>query len=103
MTNLHLRSTAPRTVRYIFCGILLHGTLSLAPRQQNQVIARAQSSSKQGTLTKTQKVANPLNDLLDEARRDMDENNFEAAISPLQKVIADQPEFADAHFQLGYV
>ncbi|HUE55491.1 MAG TPA: tetratricopeptide repeat protein [Candidatus Udaeobacter sp.] len=103
MTYSLLRSTAPRTVRYIFCGILLHGALSLAPLRQNQVIAGAQSSSKQGALTKTQKVANPLNDLLDEARRDIDENNFEAAVSPLQKVIADQPEFAYAHFQLAYV
>ena len=55
------------------------------------------------TQSKTQKVANPLNDLLDEAQRDIDKNDFEAAIAPLQKVIADQPEFAYAHFQLAYV
>src|SRR6267143_1928366 len=55
------------------------------------------------TQTKTQKLANPLNDLLDEAQRDIDNKNFEAAIAPLQKVIADQPEFAYAHFQLAYV
>jgi tetratricopeptide (TPR) repeat protein len=102
MTYSHRCSTAPRTVRYVLCGILLHGAHSLAPLQQNQVSAWAQSSSK-GTLTKRQKLANPLNDLLDEARRDIDENNFEAAISPLEKVIADQPEFAYAHFQLAYV
>jgi len=41
--------------------------------------------------------------LLEEARRDIDKSNFEAAIAPLQKVIADQPEFAYAHFQLAYV
>jgi len=46
---------------------------------------------------------NPVNDLLEEARRDIDKSNFEAAIAPLQKVIADQPEFAYAHFQLAYV
>ncbi len=40
---------------------------------------------------------------LEEARRDIDKSNFEAAIAPLQKVIADQPEFAYAHFQLAYV
>ncbi len=32
-----------------------------------------------------------------------DQSNFEAAIAPLQKVIADQPGFAYAHFQLAYV
>jgi len=53
--------------------------------------------------SKTQKVANPLNDLLEEAQRDIDKSNFEAAIAPLQKVIAEQPEFAYAHFQLAYV
>jgi len=41
--------------------------------------------------------------LLEEAQRDIDKSNFEAAIAPLQKVIADQPEFAYAHFQLAYV
>ena len=52
---------------------------------------------------KPQKLANPLNDLLDEARRDIDANRFEAAVAPLQKVIAEQPDFAYAHFQLAYV
>jgi Flp pilus assembly protein TadD len=64
----------------------------------------AQSSApKPGSQTKIQKVANPLNDLLREAQLAIDNNNFEAAIAPLQKVIADQPEFAYAHFQLAYV
>jgi Flp pilus assembly protein TadD len=67
------------------------------------LFARAQASPKPGTQSKSQKIANPLNDLLDEARRDMDSSHFEAAVSPLQKVIADQPEFAYAHFQLAYV
>jgi Flp pilus assembly protein TadD len=54
-------------------------------------------------LSKVQKIANPLNDLLEEAQRDIDQSNFQAAITPLQKVIAEQPEFAYAHFQLAYV
>jgi Flp pilus assembly protein TadD len=62
-----------------------------------------QAKPKPATQTKTQKLANPLNDLLDEAKRDIDKNEFEAAIVPLQKVIAEEPEFAYAHFQLGYV
>jgi tetratricopeptide (TPR) repeat protein len=49
------------------------------------------------------KVANPLNELLDEAKRDIDRNDFEAAIAPLQKVIAEEPNTAYAHFQLAYV
>jgi tetratricopeptide (TPR) repeat protein len=53
--------------------------------------------------TRKQKLANPLNELLDEAQRDITEKNFTAAIEPLQKFIAQQPDFAYAHFQLAYV
>jgi tetratricopeptide (TPR) repeat protein len=66
-------------------------------------VVHDQAKAKPPTQTKTQKLANPLNDLLDEAKRDIDKNEFEAAIGPLQKVIAEEPEFAYAHFQLGYV
>ncbi|HEX8764405.1 MAG TPA: tetratricopeptide repeat protein, partial [Candidatus Acidoferrum sp.] len=52
---------------------------------------------------KTQKLANPLNDLLDEAQRDIDQKQFEAAITPLQKVLEEEPNFAYGHFQLAYV
>src|SRR5213075_2713857 len=89
MKLAHLRSIAIRTLLYGFC------------------IAGAQSSStpkpSADTISKSQKVANPLNDLLEEAQRDIDKNNFADAIAPLQKVIAEQPEFAYAHFQLAYV
>jgi Flp pilus assembly protein TadD len=64
--------------------------------------ALPQSGAKQSTQARPQKIANPLNDLLDEAQRDVDANNFEAAITPLQKLIAEKPEIAFAHFQLGY-
>jgi superkiller protein 3 len=52
--------------------------------------------------SRTQKLANPLNDLLDEAQKDIDSNQFEAALTPLQKFIAEKPEIAWAHFQLAY-
>jgi tetratricopeptide (TPR) repeat protein len=65
--------------------------------------APQQSPSAKTQSSKSQKIANPLNDLLDEARRAIDANNFEAAIAPLRKVIADQPNYAYAHFQLAYV
>ncbi|HYL64424.1 MAG TPA: tetratricopeptide repeat protein [Candidatus Methylomirabilis sp.] len=52
--------------------------------------------------TRTQKVANPLNDLLAEAQHDIDTRQFDAAIAPLQKILAEKPDLAYAHFQLGY-
>ena len=51
---------------------------------------------------KTQRLANPLNDLLDDARQAIDRQDFAAAIAPLQKILAEQPDFAFAHFQLAY-
>ena len=56
----------------------------------------------QGAHGTKQKIANPLNDLLDEARRDIDKQDFQAAIAPLQKFLAEKDDFAYAHFQLGY-
>ncbi len=52
--------------------------------------------------TSTQKVRNPLNDLLDEAQAALDKNDYNAAIPPLQKFIAEKPDVAYAHFQLAY-
>lgn len=59
--------------------------------------------STQGAATKKEKVANPLNELLDEAKRDIDTKDFNAAIDPLQKFIAQQPDVAYGHFELAYV
>ena len=66
-------------------------------------VAALVTSATYAQSSKSQKVANPLNELLDEAKRAIDTNHFEAAVAPLQKVIADQPDFAYAHFQLAYV
>ena len=55
------------------------------------------------TVTKKQKIANPLNELLQEAQRDIEKKDFAAAIDPLQKFIAAQPDVAYGHFQLAYV
>ena len=60
---------------------------------------RAQTPTPKGT---KQKVANPLNDLLEEARKDIDGQKFQAAIEPLQKFLAEKDDFAYAHFELGY-
>jgi Flp pilus assembly protein TadD len=64
--------------------------------------AQSTSQKKTDTQSRQQKLANPLNDLLDEAQRDIDANNFEAALVPLKKFIAEKPEVAYAHFQMGY-
>jgi Flp pilus assembly protein TadD len=114
MKLAHLRSRAIRSrpcipyfVFFFFVGAqhsLGYAWDKAAPPLGNQSSVSAQSSKSMPAMqSKTQKLANPLNDLLDEAQRDIDTKNFEAAIAPLQKVIADQPEFAYAHFQLAYV
>ena len=114
MKHAHLPSIAVRSLAYAICGLFFAGAqypsaslrTSAAPLQTNQLASRAQSSSKEAaksTQSKIQRVANPLNDLLDEAQRHIDKNEFEAAVSPLQKVVAEQPGFAYAHFQLAYV
>ena len=91
-------------IRTLLCGVGLVVAEHAAPLLGNQSSPDAQSTKpKPAAQSKSQKVANPLNDLLEEAQRDIDQSNFEAAIAPLQKVIADQPEFAYAHFQLAYV
>src|SRR5260370_4919436 len=102
MKCFHFRSIG---IPILTCGLWLAGVLPGALLQSTQSPANVQSSCKPkpDKQSRIQKVANPLNDLLDEAQRDIDNRNFESAIAPLQKVIADQPEFAYAHFQLAYV
>ena len=56
----------------------------------------------QSAQSQKQKLSNPLNDLLDEAQHAIDKNDFEAAIPPLQKFLAEKPDVAYAHFQLAY-
>src|SRR5882672_4209952 len=96
---------ASRTHRCTLSIVFFLGAQHAAPLLGDTLIAFAQASPKQKTAaqSKSQRVVNPLNDLLDEAKRDIDKNEFEAAITPLQKVIAEQPDSADAHFQLAYV
>jgi len=101
MKPADFRSIAIRT---LLCGLCIVVAQHAAPLLGNQSSPNAQSTKpKPAVQSKVQKVANPLNDLLEEAQRDIDQSNFEAAIAPLQKVIADQPGFAYAHFQLAYV
>jgi tetratricopeptide (TPR) repeat protein len=103
MKCFHFRSIA---MGILSCGVCASGAQPAAAGALlgNQSSPSAQSSKpKPAAQSKVQKVANPLNDLLDEAQRDIDKSNFEEAIAPLQKVIAEQPDSAYAHFQLAYV
>ena len=115
MTLSHL---AGRTTLTLACGLsallIVGAQRSLAettrdaaePRWDDPFItsqSQASTKVKSGSQSKTQKLANPLNDLLDEAQRDIDQKQFEAAVTPLQKVLAEEPDFAYGHFQLAYV
>jgi Flp pilus assembly protein TadD len=85
-----------------FVGVAFAAQAAPCFRGQLAPSARSASAAKQQTQSRQQKVSNPLNDLLDEAQRNIDASNFEAALTPLQKFIAEKPEVAFAHFQLGY-
>ena len=89
----------PRAVLCFFLFFLLGVVSQLAGGWWT---AAAQSASSRPAQSRTQKIANPLNDLLDEAQHDIDTNQFEAAITPLQKFIGEKPNVAFAHFQLAY-
>ena len=96
------RVLALRTTRKTYIAVLvLAGAQSLALGIQPS--AHAQSSAKPPAQGKTQKLANPLNDYLDEAQKSIDKNDFASAVSPLEKFIAEKPDVAFAHFQLAYV
>lgn len=81
-----------------FCAALV-APVSLLAQAQAKPAAKPSPSS-QGT---RRVVNNPLNDLLDQARAAIERNDFQAALEPLQKFLAQKDDFAYAHFQLGYV
>jgi Flp pilus assembly protein TadD len=74
----------------LLLAVLCFSTSTALPAQSQQAPASKQ------------KVRNPLNDLLDEAQAALDKNDYNAAIPLLQKFIAEEPDVAYAHFQLGY-
>src|SRR6266571_1482284 len=104
MKRVHLCSITVRIFPVVVFGLFFAGVEHAAPALGNKPSGNSQSPNpKPGLQSKVQKLANPLNDLLAEAQQDIDKSNFEAAVAPLQKVIAEQPDFAYAHFQLAYV
>lgn len=104
MPSIFLKNTL-RIGTCVLGGFFFAEAQQAAPLRDDASEPHAQSTekSKSSGQSTRQKLANPLNDLLDEAQRDIDQNQFEAAITPLQKVLTDQPDFAYGHFQLAYV
>ena len=82
-------------------GLLYSGVLAPAA-DLNALQSAPEKSPNISGQTKPQKLRNPLNDLLDEAQADLDKNDFDAAIIPLQKFLAEKPDVAFVHFQLAY-
>jgi tetratricopeptide (TPR) repeat protein len=65
--------------------------------------ARAQSQRSAPTKpSPSRETEDPLAPLLKQAQEAMDKMDFEAALEPLQKYIAQRPDDPYAHFQLGY-
>jgi Flp pilus assembly protein TadD len=93
-------SVAVFLVRAAICLVMAQ---SLSLLLYKPSLARPRSAFPESQQSKSQKLANPLNDLLDEAQRNIDKNDFEAAIPPLQKFLAEKPDVAYGHFQLAYV
>ncbi len=88
--------------------LLASAVWCVSPNISSEAVARpqnppAQNPPSRNPQTRTEKIVNPLNDLLDEAQRDIDKKDFAGAIEPLQKVIAEEPSIAFPHFQLAYV
>jgi len=94
-----MRKRCERRLAFTFLVSLFTVTPSAFPAASFQQTQNPSGKPPQG---KIQKVQNPLNDLLDEAQAALDKNNFEAAIAPLQKFLAEKPDVAFAHFQLAY-
>ena len=94
----------PKSAIGIIVLTIIAGTAGLLPSAR-ALEQSATGHHSQGTAVGEQreKVANPLNDLLDEAQRDIEKKDFAAAIGPLQKFIAEQPDVAYGHFELAYV
>jgi Flp pilus assembly protein TadD len=90
----------------VFSAALISAPLSLCcaeslnSRLSQSSIVQEKSKPPQGT---RRVVSNPLNELLEQARAAIDRNDFQAALDPLKKFLAEKDDFAYAHFQLGYV
>lgn len=101
MTRFPWMDAAALPLRAFLIAALV-GARYIAPTPSAASTLSPQSAPKESSQTRTQKISNPLNDLLAEAQHDIDNNQFEAAVTALDKVVAEKPDIAWAHFQLGY-
>ncbi len=92
----------PACRRAIAAFVLLVGAQHVVPHLGSRLIANAQSPSSAAPKSRRETIHNPLNDYLDEAQKDIEKGDFNGAITPLQKFIAEKPDVAYAHFQLAY-
>lgn len=83
-------------------SLLASAFLALRLLLPSPACAQNTPAEKQRPATR-RKAPNPINELLEEAQRAIDRKDFAAALAPLEKVTADQPDFAYGFFQLGYV
>jgi superkiller protein 3 len=104
------RALLIRFVLFIFCVSAIFATtaFSLCADALSSGGQNSSNETEKGTVgavagSRREKVANPLNDLLQEAQRDIEKKDFSAAIDPLQKFIAAEPDVAYGHFELAYV
>lgn len=93
--------SASRRRRFAFWSFAIANGFFLSNPTHAAATARAATGA-HPEQAKATKIANPLNDLLNDAQHAIDTNNFEGAIPPLQKFIAEKPDVAYAHFQLAY-
>jgi len=93
------RTRSHKTVRH-FHGmlavllLLAPGALHAQPQQKKPAKPKVSAGSKN--------AEDPLALLLQQAVQSIDKMDFAAALDPLQKYIAERPNDAYAHFQLGY-
>jgi len=93
---------SPCIVAFAAAGILFPDCAAAHTPPPPLFPLQSQDAPNKPAQAKTQKLRNPLNDLLDEAQADLDKNEFEAALIPLQKFLAEKPDVAFVHFQLAY-
>jgi len=86
-----------RGISIIACVVAVVSICRQAKVQAQQPRTPSSSSAR-----KPHKVANPLNDLLDQAQAAMDRNDYRAAVETLNKFVSEKPDVAYAHFQLAY-
>lgn len=85
--------------RSLLFRLMILGASTLCGRAGGQ---SQQARKPAPTVHQPRRVANRLNELLDQAQAAMDRKDYQAAIEPLNKFVSEKPDIAYTHFQLGY-